>query len=129
MSDLTAWLKAFCRQAEAVTEEGLASVYGKLKYYTPDQPTPKKELHPDFALEPGLQENLIQAILHSRRLLCLHEGLRWFDVKRYGITIYRRTVNSDGSVSVTDKMDKDDPRRALQLPQSVIVAGLEKNPR
>lgn len=129
MNDLTVWLKAFCRQAEAVSEEGLTNVYGKLKYYTPEQPTPKKELHPDFMVEPGLQENLIQAILHTRRLLCLHEGLRWFDVKRYGITIYRRLVNSDGSVTVTDKMDKDDPRRALQLPQSVIVAGLEKNPR
>lgn len=129
MNDLTIWLKAFCRQSEAVNEERLTSVYGKLKYYTQEQPTPKKELNPDFVVEPGVQENLIHAILHSRRLLCLHEGLRWFDIKRYGITIYRRIINSDGSITVTDKMDKDDPRRALQIPQSVIVAGLEKNPR
>jgi len=26
-------------------------------------------------------------------------------------------------------MTKDDPRQALQLPQSVITAGLEANPR
>jgi len=127
--DLTCWLKAFCRQTEAVSNEGLQTTYGLLKYYTPQEPTPKKQLHPDFNIQQGIQENLLQAILHTRRLLCLHEGLRWFDIKRFGITIYRRTINSDGSVTVTDIMDKDDPRRALQLPQSVIVAGLEKNPR
>lgn len=128
-SDLTTWSKAFCRQVEAVTDATLQTTYGKLKYYTPTEPTAKKELHPDFTVEEGTQENLIHAILHTRRLLCLHEGLRWFDVKRYGITIYRRTCNADNSISVTDVMTKDNPRRALQLPQSVITAGLEANPR
>ena len=128
-SDLTTWSKAFCRQSEAVTDATLQNTYGKLKYYTPTEPTAKKELHPDFAIESGTQENLIHAILHTRRLLCLHEGLRWFDVKRFGITIYRRTCNADNSITVDDQMTKDDPRQALQLPQSVITAGLEANPR
>lgn len=128
-SDLTTWSKAFCRQSEAVTDATLQNTYGKLKYYTPTEPTAKKELHPDFTVESGTQENLIHAILHTRRLLCLHEGLRWFDVKRFGITIYRRTCNADNSITVDDQMTKDDPRQALQLPQSVITAGLEANPR
>ena len=30
---------------------------------------------------------------------------------------------------VTDSMTVDDPRRAIQLPQDVISAGLQANPR
>ena len=40
------------------------------------------------------------------------------DVKRYGITIYRRRVNVSNAVeAVTDKMEARDPRLAVQLPQ------------
>ncbi len=99
-----------------------------MKYYTPTDPTPKKALHPDFAVEPGTQENLIHAILHVRRVLTLHEGIRWFDVKRYGLEIYRRVVYNN-QITVYDELKVDDPRRAIQLPQSVITAGIEANPR
>ena len=128
-ADLTTWVKAFSRQSEAVTTETVNQLYGRMNYYTPTQPTAKKRLQPDFAVSEGTQENMLHAILHARRVLCLHEGLRWFDVKRFGIEIYRRTYNADGSLTVTDTMKKGDPRRALQLPQSVITAGLEGNPR
>ena len=129
LADLNTWVKAFTRRNEAVTEESVNTLYGQMKYYTPDNPTPKKQLHPDFSIASGTQENMLHAILHARRVLCLHEGLRWMDVKRYGIVIYRRTYNADGTVTVTDTLSTDDPRRALQLPQSVITAGLTANPR
>ena len=99
-----------------------------MKFYTPKAPTPKKALHPDFTVESGTQENLIHAILHVRRILTLHEGLRWFDIKRYGLEIYRRTVYNH-EITVNDELKADDSRRAIQLPQSVITAGLEANPR
>ena len=52
------------------------------------------------------------------------------DVKRYGITIYRRRVNVSNAVeAVTDKMEARNPRLAVQLPQDVISAQLEANPR
>ena len=60
--------------------------------------------------------------------MTLHEGLRWQDVKRYGIEIYRRAVK-DGNITVYDTMKKDDPRRAIQLPENVIKAGITANPR
>jgi len=53
-------------------------------------------------------------------------------VKRYGIEIYRRHVDGtlgDGTITVYDTMKKDDPRRAIQLPQYVITAGITANPR
>jgi hypothetical protein len=54
---------------------------------------------------------------------------RWFDVKRYGIEIYRRAIKNNKLNEIIDTMKKDDPRRAIQLPQSVIAAGVEANKR
>ena len=52
------------------------------------------------------------------------------DVKRYGMVIYRRTVSESAEIlDVTDSLTVDDPRRAIQLPQDVILSGLEANPR
>ena len=81
-------------------------------------------------LEATTQEPLLQAILQLRRILTIHEGLRMQDIKRYGITIYRRRVNVSNVVeAVTDKMEARDPRLAIQIPQDVISAQLEPNPR
>lgn len=137
LQDINTWVHNFTSYTGTITAQSIADLYGDydeeagtgMAYYTPTDPTPKKELHPDFTVEEGEQENFIQAILHCRRILTLHEGLRLFDVKRYGIVIYRRRINGDGSITVTDTMGVDDPRRAIQLPQSVINAGLEANPR
>lgn len=137
LNDINTWVHKFTKYTADITADRIAKVYGDydetaktgMKYYTPTEPTPKKELHPDFTVEKGEQENFIQAILHCRRILTLHEGLRWFDVKRYGMVIYRRRIETNGAITVTDTMETDDPRRAIQLPQSVITAGLEANPR
>lgn len=137
--DLTTWMHSFTKSNYDVNAELLADIYGPkegsgmfstkgMDYYTPEEPTPKKRLDPDFTVEPGEQENLIHAILHARRVMTLHEGLRWQDVKRYGIEIYRRAVK-DGNITVYDTMKKDDPRRAIQLPENVIKAGITANPR
>ena len=69
-------------------------------------------------------ENMIQCILHVRRVLTVHEGLRWFDIKRYGIEVTHTRAGM-----ANDVLRVDDPRRAIQLPQEVIAAGLEANPR
>ncbi len=56
--------------------------------------------------------------------------MRFFDVKRYGIEIYRRTLSTKFSVvSVDDKLTVNDERRALQIPKDVVTAGLTPNPR
>jgi hypothetical protein len=54
----------------------------------------------------------------------MHDGGRWYDLKRYGIEIAH---NREGEAD--DVILKDDPRRAIQLPQDVISAGLQANPR
>lgn len=150
VDDINTELKAFAYAQPELTLDSITKYYNGINYYIPykekqgavtaDTPpldyslyyTPKKHIDPDFisVTEGSPQECLLQCILHLRRILTLHEGLRFQDVKRYGITIYRRTMDNQYYItSVTDTLEKDDPRRALQLPQDVITAGLEKNPR
>ena len=75
------------------------------------------------------EEALIKTILFERRIQFLFKGMRWFDIKRYGIEIHRRTVNGLAVNSVDDELKVRDNRRALQLPQDVIKAGIIANPR
>lgn len=101
------------------------------EYYTPTAPTPKKRLHPLlFDLTEGSQkEAYLHCLLYMRRIEFLQYGMRFFDVKRYGIEIWRRVLTTKFSVEKAfDKLAVDDPRRALQLPQDVISAGLTPNP-
>jgi hypothetical protein len=129
MTDLNTFMAAFST-APARSIEQLNSFYNGINYYTPLIPTVKKILHPDFALEAGTQENMIHAVLQLRRVLTVHMGLRWYDVKRYGIEVTRRQVFGINTVTLMEnKLTKDDPRRAIQLPQDVINAGMTPNPR
>lgn len=77
-----------------------------------------------FTLEEGTQKNMIAFILQVRRLETLQQGLRFQDVKRYGIEF---SHNLDGEDALTFK--PGDLRGALQLPTDVIDAGLPANPR
>lgn len=70
------------------------------------------------------QEAIIDCVLHFRRLETIHTGLRWHDLKRYGIEITHR----QGTNPVQTLIWNDD-RRAIQLPQEVILAGMAPNPR
>ena len=68
---------------------------------------------------------MMQFILDEREREFMHEGLRWFDVKRHNIVVTHNLA--DGS-KITLKAD--DKRRILQIPQTAIdVGGLEPNPR
>lgn len=129
LADLNAELAVFTKNGYQATIEGLKSYYDGVNYYEPENPTPKKKLN-KLVTDTGKQEPLLQAILQLKRVVTLHEGFRLQDVKRYGITMYRRVMNSNYDITgVTDTMEPDDPRLAIQLPQDVISAGLEANPR
>lgn len=130
VTDINDWLKTHVVNYTAKTQDDLVEFYNKISYMptsviSDSQRTIKKKLNSQgFTVSEGVQENLIQCILHLRRIETVHEGLRWLDVKRYGIEIaHNRSGESD------DVLLKDDPRRAIQLPQDVIAAGLEANPR
>ncbi|MGB3063935.1 RagB/SusD family nutrient uptake outer membrane protein [Sphingobacterium thalpophilum] len=104
-----------------------------IDYSSARQPTAKKKLDPKMIpFEAGTQENMLHAVLFLRRVETLHMGLRWFDIKRYGIEVERRILNSSGAVSTVEtetKLVARDKRAALQIPTEVIAAGLTPNPR
>lgn len=115
-----------------LTEDIIQSWAKSYEYYTPSVPTPKKRLNPDFMTitEGSKQESFIHCVLYLRRQEFIHEGMRWFDIKRYGIEIYRREVNGLQIVAAeNDVLKVRDNRRAMQLPKDVISAGITPNPR
>lgn len=130
LADLNTLLSVFHRSGAQLTLDQIKTFYAGEEYYTPTEATPKKAFNTSFEIEPETQEPLLQAIIQLKRVLTLHEGMRWNDIKRYGIEIYRRTMNSNYDITGTsDTLKPDDPRRAIQLPQDVIYGGLEANPR
>ncbi len=69
--------------------------------------------------------NAFYFILDERRKEFMHEGLRWFDIKRFQIPVTH--VLADGS---SIELDADDDRQVLQIPQAAIdIGGLKPNPR
>lgn len=130
VQDINYWLKNHTVTYQAKSRTDLVNFYSGIAYMPTvpenmNQRTIKKQLNPvGISVEDGDQENLIQCILHLRRIETVHEGLRWLDIKRYGIEI---SHNRDGET--TDVLTKDDLRRAWQLPQDVISAGVPGNPR
>lgn len=134
LADINMWTSNTINESYAtplLTRESIQAWAKKYNYYTPESPTPKKKLNPDFIslTEGSEQESFVQCILFMRRHEFMHEGMRWFDIKRYGIEIYRRTVNGLATTSVDDELKLGDLRRAIQLPQDVIDAGMTPNPR
>lgn len=71
------------------------------------------------------QKAIVRGILELRRIEFLHEGLRWFDIRRHNIPVVHTT--SDGE-SFT--LPPGDRRRTLQIPaEAISIGGLEPNPR
>ncbi len=97
-------------------------------FYTPDatlfvKPLNASLMSPSFIVTPE-QEPFIHCVLHFRRLQTIFDGMRWLDIKRFGIEIQHNI-----GASTQDILRWDDPRRAIQIPQEVIAAGFEPNIR
>jgi hypothetical protein len=90
-------------------------------------PVVANEYTPFYALSP-VQASYIKAIAEAKRRDFIHEGMRWFDIKRFNIVVEHNTVEF-GQVVRNNILTKDDKRRALQIPQRASDNGIEKNPR
>ena len=67
-------------------------------------------------------KRIIHCILHFRRIETMFEGLRWFDIKRYGITVHHAYRDPREYEIHHDYLQWNDPRRVLQIPQIVIAS-------
>jgi hypothetical protein len=83
---------------------------------------------------------MLQCVLGFKRIENAAQGLRWLDIKRYGIEITRRTLEPDPDADTydasyrilkgdVDVLTVDDPRRAMQIPPDTQTAGIAPNPR
>ena len=67
---------------------------------------------------------LVKVISDFRQKEFLHEGLRWFDIRRFYIPVRRNSKNP-----IYQPLRKEDPRKLLQIPAEAINRGLAPNPR
>lgn len=135
-ADLDMWMHNMVKSDVTLTPKRIQEFYNATQYAYSDkskmQSTVKKHLHPAFDIdkERSLQETMLQCVLGFKRIETLHQGLRWFDIKRYGIEIPRRYMGPDGKPEkLTDVLKVNDPRRAVQIPLDIQNAGVQPNPR
>ena len=86
-------------------------------------PLHNREMSPSFVF-PENSKPILDCIIHFRRLETIFDGMRFFDIKRYGIEITHKIGKTEVST-----LTWDDTRRALQLPPEVIAAGMDPNER
>jgi hypothetical protein len=135
-ADLNTWMHYYFNTSKVLTPENIKEYYSAQPYaYSDAQKLSggfKKHLHPNFTIdeEGSLQESMLQCLLSFRRVETLHQGLRWFDIKRYNIEIPRVLIGKNGKPSKNlDWLKQNDPRMAIQIPSSIVAAGLPANPR
>ncbi|MRT93244.1 RagB/SusD family nutrient uptake outer membrane protein [Ancylomarina sp. 16SWW S1-10-2] len=54
----------------------------------------------------------------------IHEGMRWFDIRRFELEVTHETA--EGEIY---KLEAKDPKKALQIPEIAIANGLQPNKR
>jgi hypothetical protein len=86
-------------------------------------PVIENEYTPFYSLT-AVQTSYIKAVAELRRIEFIHEGMRWFDIKRFALEITHKTENAADNVLL-----KNDERKAIQIPLHVTNTGVEKNPR
>ena len=73
----------------------------------------------------------MQCIQHFRRIEFIHNGMRWFDIKRLGLSV-KHVIGKDARVEIlnphisTGSLDK---RLAFQIPNEIIAAGITPSDR
>ncbi|WP_026462207.1 RagB/SusD family nutrient uptake outer membrane protein [Adhaeribacter aquaticus] len=72
----------------------------------------------------NLKQGLLMALLDFKAAEFAQEGMRWFDILRHNILVQHTTVEGQSFT-----LGPNDPRRLLQLPQEVKLAGVAQNPR
>ena len=134
LADLNTWT-ASKQVANELTMANIRRFYSSTK--TPAQIETDNyisELHPaemssQFKVLTGDDLSMLYCILHFRRIETMFEGLRWFDIKRYGIKV-RHVFRGPTDKNITvDVLNWDDKRRVMQIPQNVINAGYPSTDR
>lgn len=71
------------------------------------------------------QTSFVKFISEMKRRESYHEGLRWFDIKRFDLEV-SHSVSRSGTPNI---LPKGDNRRLLNIPKNALKFGLVDNPR
>ena len=141
LADINTWLSTHCKDKEedgsvvapAPAPQTLAAVnkfingldYAKRTPQGNSERSMRKHMHPQgFTVTEGDMENMLQLILHMKRIESQPHGLRFNDLKRYGIEFTHLVKGEDPIVFIAG-----DLRGAVQIPNTVMTAGIEGNKR
>jgi hypothetical protein len=81
-----------------------------------------------FSQVTPLTKGLINIILDYKQVEFAQEGLRWFDVLRYGIVVTHNQYFENGNLDKTYTLDANNVHRVFQLPATAMSqAGLPGN--
>lgn len=137
IADLNLWTTAYLNNGndaanprkKSYTKEEIIAHYTALPWDSEKEASMRKPFQPHFTIASDDENALLQHLLQCRRILTMHEGLRWQDIKRFGITIYRRQSDGSGNYSVVATLPGNDPRQAIQLPGQAVKGSIQPNPR
>ena len=146
VADMNTWMATHCKDKTEIADDGSTTIVAPapapqtvaditafieaLDYAkrTPDSwrdRSMRKRMHPQgFTVATGDMENLLQMILHMKRIESVVHGLRFMDLKRYGLEFTHLIKGEDPVIFIAG-----DLRGAVQLPKTVITAGLPASPR
>lgn len=134
LKDIDTWEKARRQSPSAVgyedefedfTFDNIEKYYGGDPGYGIAKEIHIDQICPESDATASLDEimPMLQCIQHLRRIETIHNGMRWFDIKRFGLE-FSRKIGKDG----VDFLSVEDPRKAVQIPAEVIAAGMQANP-
>ncbi|MDE6553298.1 MAG: RagB/SusD family nutrient uptake outer membrane protein [Muribaculaceae bacterium] len=135
LADVSVWEKARreCPSADGMEEmfvdltlDNIRSFYvdenpgfGIAKTINVDQICPSQ-----WSISSPEEMGMLQCIQHFRRIEMIHTGMRWFDIKRLGLE-FDRKIGKDEA----DHLGIFDERKAVQIPDEIVAAGMQRNPR
>jgi len=81
-----------------------------------------------FKVVTPLTKGLINIILDYKQVEFAEEGLRWFDILRYGIVVGHNQYDENGNLQKTYTLDANNIHRVFQIPATAMSqAGLPGN--
>ena len=133
IEDMNLWTTNYLNDGEnnsrqkTFTQQEIVAFYSALPIDSEGKASIRKAFNAHFTIASDEENALLQHLLQCRRILTMHEGLRWQDIKRFGIPIYRR-LNNGYRYIVQDKLPGRDPRHAIQLPSQATKGAITPNP-
>ena len=133
VADLNLWTSRYLNggstgsMPRSFSRAKIIKFYQSLDIDSREKASLRKPLSPSFTISGDEENALLQHLLQCRRLLTLHEGLRWQDIKRYGIPVYRRQNDGGGRYTVKAELTAQDPRHAIQLPDLAVQGSIKGN--